>query len=192
MTNFIDLNVLNFFVSISNKGFHILDSIMIFFTVLGDDGHIFIATSIILLIFKKTRSLGILLAISLLLTLAVSSILKHEVHRLRPYEVFTNIKLLVDKPSSSSFPSGHASAAFNAFGVFWFTKNKYRYFVFLVSFLILLSRLYLNVHFFSDVLIGGLIGLFISWTIIKIHGRISKQNINKGGIKWKNTWLMPF
>ena len=183
MTNFIDLNVLNFFVSISNKGFHILDSIMIFFTVLGDDGHIFIATSIILLIFKKTRSLGILLAISLLLTLAVSSILKHEVHRLRPYEVFTNIKLLVDKPSSSSFPSGHASAAFNAFGVFWFTKNKYRYFVFLVSFLILLSRLYLNVHFFSDVLIGGLIGLFISWTIIKIHGRISKQNINKGGIK---------
>ena len=183
MTNFIDLNVLNFFVSISNKGFHILDSIMIFFTVLGDDGHIFIATSIILLIFKKTRSLGILLAISLLLTLAVSSILKHEVHRLRPYEVFTNIKLLVDKPSSSSFPSGHASAAFAAFGVFWFTKNKYRYFVFLVSFLILLSRLYLNVHFFSDVLIGGLIGLFISWTIIKIHGRISKQNINKGGIK---------
>jgi undecaprenyl-diphosphatase len=73
MTNFIDLNVLNFFVSISNKGFHILDSIMIFFTVLGDDGHIFIAASIILLIFKKTRSLGILLAISLLLTLAVST-----------------------------------------------------------------------------------------------------------------------
>ena len=88
MTNFIDLNVLNFFVSISNKGFHILDSIMIFFTVLGDDGHIFIAASIILLIFKKTRSLVILLAISLLLTLAVSSIMKHEVHRLRPYEVW--------------------------------------------------------------------------------------------------------
>ena len=77
MTNFIDLNILNFFISISNKGFHILDSIMIFFTVLGDDGYIFIATSIILLIFKKTRSLGILLAISLLLTLAVSSITKH-------------------------------------------------------------------------------------------------------------------
>ena len=37
MTNFIDLNILNFFISISNKGFHILDSIMIFFTVLGDD-----------------------------------------------------------------------------------------------------------------------------------------------------------
>ena len=37
MTNFIDLNVLNFFVSISNKGFHILDSIMIFFTVLADN-----------------------------------------------------------------------------------------------------------------------------------------------------------
>ena len=183
MTNFIDLNILNFFISISNKGFHILDSIMIFFTVLGDDGYIFIATSIILLIFKKTRSLGILLAISLLLTLAVSSITKHEVHRVRPYEVFTNIKLLVDKPSSSSFPSGHSSAAFAAFGVFLFTKNKYRYFVFVISFFILFSRLYLNVHFFSDVVAGGLIGLFISWTIIKIHGRISKQNINKGGIK---------
>lgn len=182
MTNFIDLNVLNFFVSISNKGFHILDSIMIFFTVLGDDGHIFIATSIILLIFKKTRSLGILLAISLLLTLAVSSITKHEVHRLRPYEVFTNIKLLIDKPSSSSFPSGHSSAAFAAFGVFLFTKNKYRYFVFVISFFILFSRLYLNVHFFSDVVAGGLIGLFISWTIVTIYDKISKKK-NKGGLK---------
>ena len=107
MTNFIDLNILNFFISISNKGFHILDSIMIFFTVLGDDGYIFIATSIILLIFKKTRSLGILLAISLLLTLAVSSITKHEVHRLRPYEVFTNIKLLIDKGFDISKSNNH-------------------------------------------------------------------------------------
>lgn len=178
MINVIDLNVLNFFYNLSNKQFYFLNQLMIFFTFLGDDGNIFILLSIILLFFKKTRTLGMLMSVSLLLTLIISGSLKHIFHRPRPFEYFPNLNILINKPSSSSFPSGHASASFAAFGVFLFTKNKYKLLVFIIALLISLSRLYLCVHYLSDVVFGSFLGLFIALIVIQFYNKMIKNNTN--------------
>ena len=97
-----ELQILDGFQKLHNP---ILDSIMIFITSLGNVGYIWLAIIAVLLINKKTRTLGILLAIAVVInTILCNGLIKPIVARTRPYEVNSAVSLLISKPLDYSFP----------------------------------------------------------------------------------------
>lgn len=139
-----------------------------FFTVittLGNAGLIWIAISLILLFNKKTRKAGIMSICAMLMSLIVNNlILKNLVARTRPYDMIDTLIPLVNKPADFSFPSGHAGCAFAAAGVYVRNLPKRAGVPLLIlAVLIALSRLYVGVHYPTDVLVGLIIGAGLSY-----------------------------
>ncbi|SFB33641.1 undecaprenyl-diphosphatase [Acetitomaculum ruminis DSM 5522] len=158
----------------------LLDSIMIFITKLGNGGMIMIAFTILLLIIPKTRKTGMVLLAALVLEALVTNLcLKPLVARIRPYEIKEGIKLLISAPVDYSFPSGHTAAGFALVSALFFEKKKIWIPVFLLAFIIAFSRLYLYVHYPSDVLCGAIIGIISGFFAKKIVEKIIKRRKNK-------------
>ncbi|MBE6693029.1 MAG: phosphatase PAP2 family protein [Ruminococcaceae bacterium] len=155
----IELSILNFIRD--NLTHPILDGVMKFITFFGDAGWFWIVLGVALLFFKKTRKMGITVCFALLLNLILCNItLKPLVARIRPYDLAEGIELIISKPSDFSFPSGHTSASFAAAAGVFAHNKKYGAFALIFAFLIAISRLYLYVHFPTDVLAGAIVGAF--------------------------------
>ena len=116
---------------------------------------------------KPTRKLGVILAVAMILQYLVNGgVLKHLFARVRPCNVDTTVELLVKRPKGFSFPSGHSAAAFCAVGVLYGARmKKLLWPSFILACLIAFSRLYLYVHFPTDVLVGALCGFVIGYGI---------------------------
>lgn len=172
----IDLSVLDFIQAHLRTGFG--DFIMPIITLLGEF-YVYASLVILLLCFKKTRALGIFFACALLVNVTiVNFIVKPLVARVRPYDINTAVSLLIKKPSGFSFPSGHASAAFAIVTVLFCRKNKFRFAALALSLLVVFSRIYLYVHFPSDIIggivfgvIAGILGYLIARQIISRFGK---------------------
>ena len=143
----------------------ILNTIMIFITSLGDEGMIWIAATIVLLIPKKTRKVGAMSAVALLGSLLINNyLLKNLVQRPRPFVTFKEIQILIPTPSEFSFPSGHTSSSFAAATVFYrFLPKKFGIPSLVLAGLIGFSRLYVGVHYPTDVLAGVIMGVLLSY-----------------------------
>ena len=139
----------------------VLDTLMSAITRLGDAGIIWILLCAVLLILPRTRKSGAILMAALLVDLVVcNGILKPLVHRIRPFDVKTGIELLVKQPTDYSFPSGHTAASFTSVMALYLAGEKKLWILALVlAVLIAFSRLYLYVHYPTDVLGGVMIGL---------------------------------
>lgn len=138
-----------------------LDAVMPKITALGEAGIVWIVLAVVLLAIPKTRKLGAAIAVALILDLLLCNILiKPLVHRPRPFHLRPEIKLLIAPPGEFSFPSGHTAASFAAAGALLFSKSRGWIPAMLLALAIGLSRLYLYVHFPTDVLGGILLGLF--------------------------------
>ncbi len=159
----------------------ILDNIMIFITNLGNGGMIWIAATVILLIPKKTRKIGIMSAVALLGSLIINNnILKNIVQRPRPYVTFTDLRILIPTPSEFSFPSGHTSSSFAAASVFYtHLPKKIGVPAVILAGLIGLSRLYVGVHYPTDVIAGILMGIFLGYLAEILVNTFSKK-LKKG------------
>ena len=142
---------------------HWLTPIMQAVTFLGEAGWFWIALAAVLCCFRPTRRGAIAAAIGLLLSLLVNNlILKPLVHRTRPYEVLGGLVNLAPPPADASFPSGHAGASFAAStAMFPHLKRRWGVCLMVLAVLIALSRLYLGVHFPTDVAAGALIGVVL-------------------------------
>ena len=138
-----------------------LDKIMVFITRLGDAGIIWIVLSIVLLLIPKTRKSGAVMVAALVVDVLLCNIvLKNLVARTRPYDVNTGVHLLVAKLHDYSFPSGHTAASFTAVVALSFAGEKRAWKAALVlACLIAFSRMYLYVHYPTDVLGGVLVGI---------------------------------
>ncbi|MBE6348282.1 MAG: phosphatase PAP2 family protein [Spirochaetaceae bacterium] len=153
-----DFSVLNFIQEHFRCDF--LDVIMPFITSLGDVGFIWILTSVILLFFKKTRKLGIQLLISIFFAFVIyQCILKPIIARPRPFVQNPVVELLIKSPKDFSFPSGHTACGFSFVIILFLAKNKWWIPSLILATLIGFSRLYLYVHFPTDVLCGALCGI---------------------------------
>lgn len=140
------------------------DTVMIFVTRLADGGFLWVALSAILLFHPKYRKLGVTMIVAIgLEVLSVNFLLKPLVARPRPFEVNSAIQLLIPKPTGFSFPSGHAAVSFAAASVLYLTKSKGWIVGAILAVLIAFSRMYLYVHYPSDVLAGILIGAMAGW-----------------------------
>lgn len=134
-------------------------------TTLGNGGGIWILLTALMLLFPKTRRVGFMMAAALIGTLLVNNMfLKPLVNRTRPYVVIEGLTYLVRTPVDSSFPSGHAGCSFAvACVMFRRLPKRYGILALILAILIALSRLYVGVHYPSDVLAGTLSGIAISF-----------------------------
>ena len=138
----------------------ILDKIMIASTTLGDKGLIWIIIAGILTVNKKTRSIGLVtLAALILSTIMGEGILKHVIQRPRPYADFPWVQLLVDKSTAYSFPSGHTTSSFASAFVLSKYFKKYSVIFWGMAFIIAFSRIYLFMHYPTDIVGGIILGL---------------------------------
>lgn len=146
----------------------LLDAIMPFLTSLGDGGMIWIALGVLILLFHRgQRATGLQVLLALLLSLLVCNLLlKNMVDRIRPCDLNTAVELLIPRPGDPSFPSGHTSASFAAVTVLFLCRWKGRWPALILAALIAFSRLYLYVHFPTDVLGGLAAGVFCGWLAV--------------------------
>ena len=136
------------------------DPILSVYTKLGNGGLLWIALCLLLLLHPKTRRAGLTGGLALLFSLLFTNlIIKRLVARTRPWLVVEGLVALVAEGDPNSFPSGHTSAAFAAAVAFFHTLPRRWGIAALVMAAVMgLSRLYVGVHFPSDVLCGALVG----------------------------------
>ncbi len=142
------------------------------FTRLGNAGLLWIVLSLAMLVWRPTRKAGLLALVSLLLGLLCTNvILKHLVGRERPWLHVAGLIPLVNEPDPNSFPSGHTCAAFAA-GMSWaraLPRRWMRVTSVVLAVCMGLSRLYVGVHYPSDVLAGAAVGAFCAWDTWKLY-----------------------
>lgn len=163
----------------------VMDGFWVFITHLGDDGLLWIAMGITLLFFKKTRPIGFTVLLSLLFDyLIVNVTLKGLVARPRPFVVNELIEPLVGGVSPyRSFPSGHSSGSFAAmFALYKWVPKKIGIPALVLATLVALSRLYVGVHYPTDIIGGCIIGFVCSvlaYRVVKIMmKRIEEKKVN--------------
>ena len=166
----------------------VLDFLMPIITLLGDAGIFWIACAVILLFTKKYRKIGLGMGIALIMGLVVyNMILKPTVARIRPYdfqaELGVTINLLIEAQHDFAFPSGHTIASFEACTVLLLGSRKLGIPATLLAILIAFSRLYLYVHYPTDVIasvilgtIFGIIGYTLTHKVkISLKGKFLEQ-----------------
>lgn len=146
-----------------------LDRLMPIITKFGE-AYVFIIFAALLLVFKRTRKTGLMLSAALIIGLVVCNItLKPLVARTRPFDMPGKeaILMLIKKTTDYSFPSGHSTASFEAATVIFATNKKWGIPAIILACLIAFSRLYLYVHYPTDVFFGiamgvvaGILGVF--------------------------------
>ncbi len=151
-----------------------LTPIVTFITHLGDSGWFWIASAVVCLILSKTRRLGITMSVSMLLNMFATNVfLKNIVARTRPYIAVDGLHRIIEAQSDYSFPSGHTACSFAAaVVVFLMCPRKVGAPVLVLAFLISLSRLYVGVHFPTDVLGGAVIGTAAALLAYWICGKL--------------------
>ena len=190
-----------------------LTPIMKSITMLGEDGIFWILVCLVLLLFKRTRRLGVICSLSLLCTFIVCNLcLKPAVDRVRPWITFQLVNPMLPPPGDASFPSGHSA---NSMGPAWamflatmpvrmaggrsydkvrclgwkgegvspHTMHKFGIAAVVLAVLIGISRLYLGMHYPSDVVCGLLIGMIVATVVYRI---ILRAEYKRGMM---DTWL---
>lgn len=154
-----------------------LDRIMIFLSSLGNNGFLWIMTAFLLLIFKRSRKCGICLLCSVYLAMLLGDgILKPLFGRVRPCNVFLQVKLLIPAPHTPSFPSGHTMVGFASAKVFSYYNRPTGYAAYVLAALIAFSRMYLFVHYPSDILGGIVFGTFNSILVLSVVNSFHADN----------------
>ena len=155
----------------------VLDPIMKVITTLGNAGILWIVLTIFLLIPQKTRKIGWMSACALLFSLLINNILlKNLVARVRPYNAIEGLIPIIKKPSEFSFPSGHAGSSLaSACVLYRKLPKKFGIPILVFAILISFSRLYVGVHYPTDVLAGAITGIICSylgeWLVNQIERR---------------------
>jgi undecaprenyl-diphosphatase len=174
----IDFSVLNAIQGIRN-GF--LDQVIPYITFLGSGGAIWIAVTVVMLIIKRTRKIGIALAVALIVGYVISTVgVKLFIARERPFNTYGAIldedSLLIGAPwGRYSFPSGHALSSFSAATVLFCYNRKFGTAAIVLAVLIAFSRLYLYVHFPTDVIGGAILGIVIALISVAVVNRAARR-----------------
>lgn len=175
----IDLAILDFFDAISCK---FLDY---FFYFISEGG----GTIAVIVIFGVTywcidKKIGEKLGFTMLLSICLNNTLKNLFNRKRPFELegkehlrkLDKYTYLSDHATGSSFPSGHSQNACTSFPslAVYFKRKFLTIICIILPVLILISRVYLGVHYPSDVIVGGMVGLIITFLMYFLLGKFWK------------------
>ena len=160
-----------------------LDAVMPVITVLGDAGIFWIALAAVFLLLPKHRKMGLSMGVALMMGLVICNmILKPVVGRIRPYdyqlEFFQKtIPLLIERQHDFSFPSGHTIASFEAAVAMLICNKKLGIPAMILAVLIAFSRMYLYVHYPTDVIASVILGTGLAFLAVFL--------VNKGWKLWE-------
>lgn len=157
-----------------------LDWLLPIITSLANSGILWIGIAIIFLCVRSLRRCGVEIFLSLILCFIIGNLLlKPFIARIRPYDL-NPVSLLISAPRDFSFPSGHTYTSFAAATAIFFHKKSWGIAALVLSTMIAFSRLYLYVHYPTDVLVGILLGVllalavhFILPKVTHLHNRLS-------------------
>ena len=154
-----------------------MDGLWIFITKLGNGGGFWIALGVALLLFNKTRKVGITVLVALIINgLMTNLTLKDLFARPRPFNVNPELLTLIKKPHSFSFPSGHTSVSFSgALVLLYMMPKKVGVPAMVLAALIGISRMYVGVHYPTDVLGGIVVGLIASAAAYYLVKQVSER-----------------
>lgn len=157
-----------------------LDLLLTHITALGNYGIVWILAGVIFLCTKKYRKQGLLLLVSLLFCYLLGNLfLKNLVARERPCWLYPEIELLIRNPGDFSFPSGHSMTGMAGAVSVYLTNKRLGIAALILAAVIAFSRLYLFVHWPSDVLIGGLMGIAIAGIVFAAAKTLEKKSAQK-------------
>lgn len=155
--------------------------LMVIISRFGDDGIGWIALGLLLLFFKKTRSGGIGELSGLIANHVVCNMMiKKLFMRTRPYLVLQELNILVAAETSTSFPSGHTASAFVcAYMLQRCLGKKFGIPAYIIALLTVLSRMYVGVHYPTDVICGALLGTVVGMGVYRIFTLVLGKIANK-------------
>ncbi len=170
-----DFRILNYIAEHLRCG--AMDVLMPLITKLGDHGIVPIAIALVLICIPKTRRTGLAMGIAFALGgLFGNLLLKNLVGRIRPYDAVGGIELLIPALSDFSFPSGHTLVCFEAATVLLRrTSRPIGITALALAAAVAFSRLYLYVHYPTDVLAGILLGVLFGLAADYAVGRIFRE-----------------
>ena len=152
-----------------------LDAVLPLITRTADHGELWIILALVLLAIRSQRKYGAAVACGLVLDLvSCNLLLKPLVGRIRPFAVNAAVELLVKAPLDASFPSGHTAVSFAAVFALKAAGSPLWKPALAVAVVIAFSRLYLYVHWPSDVLAGVLLGAAVGWAGAKLAEKAGK------------------
>lgn len=164
----------------------LLDAIMPVITLFGEGGIFWIAWAVLLILFPKTRKTGLGMGFALILGLLIcNATLKPLIARPRPYDFQLSeygkvITLLIEAQHDFSFPSGHTIASFEAATVLLKNSKKMGIPAMIIAVLVSFSRLYLYVHYPTDVLVSVVLGILFAFIGNALAGLVAPKLIKKG------------
>ena len=155
-----------------------LDFIMPIISFISDNGYIWIPVIVLMIIFKRTRRVGICMAITFAACIGLGLGLKYLIARPRPTDLHPEVSLIIDRPEAlRSFPSGHTIMSFGMAFVLWFQTWKFGLPATVFACIVGFSRLYLFCHNPSDVAASiilaaaaALLTVLIAWLILRDKG----------------------
>ena len=179
-----DLPILDWIQATLRSGF--MDTVMPIITLFGEDGLFWIAWSVLLILFPKTRKIGLGMAFAMAMGLLLCNVtLKPLIARPRPYdfhltEFGKEITLLIEAQHDFSFPSGHTIASFEAAVVLLKNSKKMGIPAMILAILVAFSRMYLYVHYPTDVLVSIVLGTILALIGDALAGLVAPKLIKKG------------
>jgi undecaprenyl-diphosphatase len=154
----------NLFSLINSSHAPWLDDLMLLATEIGRAGFVWLVIAAIAAVFPQHRMAAWRVALAVgLAYLVVDGVLKPLIDRARPFEVVEAVRVITTRPLTSSFPSGHAASAFAGALATSRLFPGARPILWPLAVLIAISRIYVGVHWPSDVLAGALIGFAVGW-----------------------------
>lgn len=159
-----------------------LTPVMKFASFIGDAGAVWILAALVLLIVPKTHRRGLDAALCLAVAAIVNNlVIKNLVARPRPFLTFAELELLIDPLMSYSFPSGHACASFAAaFAIARGFRGSHGGWAYLPAAVIALSRIYVGIHYPTDILAGAAVGTLCAWGVCALSQRFIRQDFLSG------------
>ena len=154
----------------------LLDFWMPKITALGNSGIIWVLAAVALLCTKKYRKYGLMLLAGLVVAMLAGNLaLKNLFARPRPCWLDESVPLLIDRPRDYSFPSGHTMAAAIGATILTAADRRFGWVAIPLAVLIAFSRMYLYVHFPSDILGGAVLGVGIGLLMLYAGRRFAKR-----------------
>ncbi len=170
----------------ANMQSEFMDKFWSIITLFGEDGIFWIALAVLLAIFPKTRKIGLGMGFAMAIGLLICNVtLKPLIARPRPYDYQLTefgkvIPLLIDGLHDFSFPSGHTIASFEAATVLLKNSKKMGIPAMILAILVSFSRLYLYVHYPTDVLVSVVLGILFAFIGDAIAAKIAPKTIKRG------------
>ncbi|MBQ3222582.1 MAG: phosphatase PAP2 family protein [Clostridia bacterium] len=160
----------------------LMDGVLKFISALGNGGVFWIALSLLLMCFRKTRKAGFAAAVALaLMQISGNMVIKPLVERARPCDIEQAVEMIVGRPHGYSFPSGHTASSFAVVFALFYVRSRLWVPSFLLAAPIAFSRMYLFVHYPTDILGGILLGMVCGWLGAKIGRKLYRKYI-----RWRN------